>query len=166
MTNLRPGPRPCDFIWASGSEDTFVPQTRIGHRALDEYELIGHYDHWREDLPLLSASGLQAARWGAPWYKVEPAPGEFDWSWTDQVIPYLVEELHITPIIDLMHYGCPFWLNREFANDDYPTAVASYAAQFARRYSPQIKWYTPLNEPLVNPLICGKRGIWPPYMPW
>ncbi len=164
MTNLRLGPRPCDFIWASGIEDTFVPQTRTGHRSLDEYELIGHYDHWREDLALLPASCLQAARWGVPWYKIETAPGQFDWSWTDQVIPYLVEELHITPIIDLMHYGCPFWLNREFANEDYPRAVANYASQFARRYSQHVKWYTPLNEPLVNALMCGKRGVWPPYM--
>jgi hypothetical protein len=29
------------FIWAGGIEDTFVPQTRHGHRALDEYELMG-----------------------------------------------------------------------------------------------------------------------------
>ena len=46
-----------------------------------------------------------------PWYRVEPEPGRFDWSWTDQVIPYMVEEMGITPIIDLIHYGCPFWLS-------------------------------------------------------
>ena len=28
--------RPEDFLWATGIEDTFVPQTRPGHRALDE----------------------------------------------------------------------------------------------------------------------------------
>jgi beta-glucosidase/6-phospho-beta-glucosidase/beta-galactosidase len=76
----------------------------------------------------------------------------------------MVEELGITPIIDLMHYGCPFWLRREFANDDYPQAVAEYAAAFARRYSNRIRFYTPLNEPLVNALMCGKRGVWPPYL--
>src|SRR5918912_1183073 len=101
------GASPEDFIWASGIEDTFVPQTRPGHRALD-------------------------------------------WSWTDEVLPYLVEELGITPIIDLMHYGCPFWLRREFANEDYPRAVAAYAAAFARRYAGRVRWYTPLNEPLVH----------------
>jgi beta-glucosidase/6-phospho-beta-glucosidase/beta-galactosidase len=25
-------------------------------------------------------------------------------------------------------------------------------------------WYTPLNEPLVNAQMCGKRGLWPPYL--
>ncbi|MFN7930744.1 MAG: family 1 glycosylhydrolase [Blastocatellia bacterium] len=155
---------PQAFLWASGIEDTFVPQTKLGHRALDEYELMGHYEHWRTDLALLRETGVQAARWGVPWYRVEPEPGVFDWSWTDQVIPYLVEELGITPIIDLMHYGCPFWLRREFANPDYPRAVAAYAAAFARRYQHLVKWYTPLNEPLVNALMCGRRGVWPPYL--
>jgi beta-glucosidase/6-phospho-beta-glucosidase/beta-galactosidase len=164
MNELTLGPRPEDFIWASGIEDTFVPQTRPGHRALDEYQLMGHYAHWREDLALLRDLGVGAVRWGVPWYRVEPLPGEFDWRWTDQVIPYLVEELGVTPIIDLMHYGCPYWLRREFAAEEYPAAVAAYAAAFARRYAGRVRWYTPLNEPLVNALMCGKRGLWPPYL--
>lgn len=153
-----------DFIWASGIEDTFVPQTRNGHRALDEYQLMGHYDYWREDLALARDLGVQALRWGVPWYRVEPIPGEFDWHWVDSVLHYMIEDLGITPIIDLMHYGCPFWLRREFASNDYPQAVASYAAAFARRYAGLVHCYTPLNEPLVNALMCGNRGLWPPYL--
>jgi beta-glucosidase len=161
---LRLGPRPGEFIWASGVEDTFVPQSRPGHRALDEYALMGHYEHWREDLALAREVGLQALRWGVPWYRVEPSPGTFDWRWTDQVLPYLVEDLGVTPIVDLMHYGCPFWLDHEFASQDYPRAVAGYAAAFARRYAGLVRWYTPLNEPLVNAEMCGRRGRWPPYL--
>jgi beta-glucosidase len=153
-----------DFLWAAGIEDTFVPQTRPGHRALDEYELIGHYEHWREDLSLGRELGLNSVRWGPPWYKVEPEPGKFDWSWTDEVIPFMVEELKLLPIIDLMHYGCPFWLEREFVNKDYPARVAAYAAAFAERYKHLVSWYTPLNEPIINALMCGMRGLWPPYL--
>jgi len=151
-------------LWAAGIENTFVPQTRPGHRALEEYELMGHYEHWRTDLGLASDLGLKAMRWGVPWYKVEPERGKFDWSWTDEVIPYMVEELKILPIIDLMHYGCPFWLEREFANKNYPQFVADYAAAFAERYKHLITWYTPLNEPIINALMCGLRGLWPPYL--
>ena len=164
MRRTLPGPDPPDFIWAGGIEDTFIPQTRPGHRPLDEYDLIGHYDHWREDLALARDLGMQAIRWGVPWYRVEPRPGRFDWSWTDQVVPYMVDELGITPIVDLIHYGCPLWLEREFDNPDYPRAVADYAAAFARRYSGLVQWYTPLNEPLMNALLCGKQGVWPPYL--
>jgi beta-glucosidase len=164
MNEIKLGPLATDFVWASGIEDTFVPQVRPGHRSLDEYELMGHYEHWREDLALARELGVQALRWGVPWYRVEPQPGEFDWRWTDQVIPYMVEELGITPIIDLMHYGCPFWLSREFVNPEYPRRVAAYAAEFARRYQHLVRWYTPLNEPIVNALMCGRRGHWPPYL--
>ncbi len=157
-------PSAAGFLWATGIEDTFVPQTRAGQRALDEYQLMGHYDHWRADLALTRDLGVRAVRWGVPWYRVEMLPGEFDWRWTDQVIPYMVEELGVTPIIDLMHYGCPFWLRREFASDDYPELVARYAAAFAARYRHLVHWYTPLNEPIVNALMCGKRGQWPPYL--
>lgn len=152
------------FLWAAGIENTFVPQTRPGQRALDEYELVGHYEHWREDLGLAKQLGLQALRWGIPWYKVESEPNKFDWSWTDEVIPFMVEELKILPIIDLLHYGCPFWLKKEFANKDYPQYAAHYAAEFANRYQKSIKWYTPLNEPIINSLMCGMRGLWPPYL--
>ena len=153
-----------DFLWAAGIEDTFVPQTRSGHRALDEYELMGHYEHWRTDLSLGTELGLKAIRWGVPWYKVEPERGKFDWSWTDEVIPFMVEDLKILPIIDLMHYGCPFWLEKEFANKNYSSYVADYAAAFAERYKDLISWYTPLNEPIINALMCGMRGLWPPYL--
>ncbi len=164
MSELRLGSRPEDFIWAGGIEDTFIPQARNGMRPLEEYELLGHYEHWREDLALAAAAGMRALRWGIPWYRVEPAPGEFDWRWTDQVIPYMVEELGITPILDLMHYGCPLWLEGAFDNPGYPDAVAAYAGAVAQRYGRLIRWYTPFNEPFISAVNSGRIGVWPPYM--
>ena len=152
------------FMWAAGIENTFVPQSKPGHRPLDEYELMGHYTNWREDLSLTKDLGLNALRWGIPWYKVEPERGKFDWDWVDEVIHYLVEDMKVVPIIDLMHYGCPFWLKKEFANKNYPKYVAEYAARFAERYKHLVSWYTPLNEPIINSLMCGMRGLWPPYL--
>lgn len=161
---LLPGPSPEAFLWATGIEDTFVADTRPGLRALDEYALMGHYDHWREDLALCRDLGVGAVRWGVPWYRVEPRRGEFDWSWTDQVLPFLVEELGVAPILDLMHYGTPAWLARSFADPAYPAAVARYAGAVAARYSGLVRAYTPLNEPLVNAEWAGRRGVWPPYL--
>lgn len=159
-----PGPAPEDFVWATGIEDTFVPQARPGMRPLDEYELMDHYTHWREDLALARDLGAGAIRWGIPWYRVEPRPGAFDWSWTDQVIPYIVEELGLNLVLDLMHYGTPDWLEGSFASPDYPRRVAAYARAVAERYGSLVSWFTPLNEPLVNAEYCGRRGLWPPYM--
>jgi beta-glucosidase len=125
---------------------------------------MGHYDHWREDLALARDLGVRALRWGVPWYRVEPEKGVFDWRWTDAVIPYLVQDLGVAPIVDLMHYGCPLWLTREFANPDYPRLVADYASAFAERYRGLVRWYTPLNEPIMTAIMCGRRGVWPPYL--
>ena len=125
---------------------------------------MGHYEHWREDLALARALGVRAIRWGIPWYRVEPRPGEFDWGWTDQVLPYIAEELGISVILDLMHYGTPLWLERSFAARDYPQRVAAYARAVAERYRGLIHSYTPLNEPVVNAMQCGRFGQWPPYL--
>jgi beta-glucosidase/6-phospho-beta-glucosidase/beta-galactosidase len=152
------------FTWAVGLEDTFVPQPhpRTG-RVLDEYALTQHYRRWRADLDLAASLGVTAMRWGVPWHRVERAPGRFDWGFTDRVLQRL-SELGIAPILDLVHYGCPVWLQDSFANRDYPERVAAYAAAVADRYRSLAKLYTPLNEPVVNAVFCGENGTWPPNL--
>lgn len=153
-----------DFVWATGIENTFVPQTRAGMRGLDEYALTQHYEYWRGDFDLAAASGVQALRWGIPWYRVQPAPKLWDWRWTDEALDYLVNVKRITPILDLMHYGTPLWLENSFINASYPQRVAEYAAAVAERYGSLVQVYTPLNEPTINAHYCGRRGEWPPYL--
>lgn len=164
MDGVGYGTSASEFLWATGIEDTFVPQTRAGHRRLDEYELMDHYRLWRQDLDLAADLGIRALRYGIPWYRVNPRPGVFDWSWTDAVLEYLVEAKRLTPIIDLMHYGTPDWLDNHFINGSYPRRVAEYAAAFAERYRPIVRYYTPLNEPGVTAAYCGRDGRWPPYL--
>lgn len=153
------------FAWAVGIEDTFIPQVRSRTgRVLDEYALTGHYERWREDLDLAASTGVRTMRYGVPWYRVNPAPGTFDWAWTDEVLDHLVRDLRITPIVDLVHYGCPLWLDPPFVHPDYPQRVAEYAEAFAERYRRTVSWYTPLNEPRINARLCGMNGTWPPYL--
>lgn len=153
-----------NFAWAVGVEDTFIPQGRPGLRPLDEYELTQHYPQWRTDFDLLAETGARFARWGIPWYRVQPAPDHWDWAWTDEALDTLVNVKGITPILDLMHYGTPLWLENSFLNASYPQRVAEYAAQVAQRYGSLVQFYTPLNEPMVNAEFCGLRGLWPPYL--
>lgn len=157
-------PAPTDFCWATGIEDTFIPQSRPGLRALDEYELTQHYALWQGDLALAVEAGASALRWGVPWYKVQPARGEWDWRWTDAVLDHMVNGLGLTPILDLMHYGTPLWLAASFADPDYPQLVAEYAQAVAARYKSLVRYYTPLNEPTVNADFSGRTAQWPPYL--
>lgn len=152
------------FSWGLGIEDTFVPQTRPGLRPLDEYELTAHYRLWREDFDLLGETGAHHVRWGVPWYRVNPAPGVFDWSWIDEALDYLVNTVGCTPIIDLMHYGTPLWMENAFINTSYAERIAEYAHTFAERYRDLVRYFTPLNEPMVNALFCGRLGQWPPHL--
>lgn len=152
------------FTWATGIEDTFIPQTRPGLRALDEYELTQHYKLWKSDFDLVAETGVKAVRWGIPWYRVQPAPDRWDWEWTDQALDYLVNVKGITPIIDLVHYGTPLWLDNSFINADYPQLVSEYASAVVRRYKSLVRYYTPLNEPMVNADMCGNKAEWPPYL--
>jgi beta-glucosidase len=149
--------------FAVGIEDTFVPQTRQGEKPLDEYELTQHYHFWHEDLGHAAESGATMVRWGIPWYRINPAPGEWDFSWLDQVVDRFME-LGLEPIVDLMHYGTPTWLENEFVNANYPERVAEYAGKVAERYRGRLRHYTPLNEPLLNVLYSGEFEYWPPYL--
>lgn len=152
-----------DFFWAVGIEDTNVGwPVRGSGSPLDEYELTQHDREWRDDLQRAADAGANAIRWGAPWYRVNPEPGVWDWSWCDQVIDRAVA-LGLEVILDLVHYGTPTWLRDSFTDPAYPDAVADYAGRAAHRYRGRIRHYTPLNEPLVTASFTGARGIWPPY---
>ena len=154
---------PDAFLWATGIEDTFVdhPHAKTG-RALDEYALTGHYERLEADLDRIAALGVGCARYGLPWYRIEPARGKWDWSFADRALEGLLAR-GVEPIVDLVHYGTPAWLEGGFLSQNYPRAVAEYAAAVASRYKGRVRWYTPLNEPRITAYYCGKLGHWPPY---
>jgi beta-glucosidase/6-phospho-beta-glucosidase/beta-galactosidase len=152
------------FLWAVGIEDTAIGTAiRDGGRPLDEYELTGHYRRWRDDLRLAADSGANAIRYGVPWYRVSPRPGQWDWRWLDQAFEFAAAQLGLTVLADLVHYGTPVWLPGAFTDPAYPDVVAEYAAEVAGRYAGLVGHFTPLNEPLVTASFCGLRAIWPPY---
>ena len=154
---------PDAFFWATGIEDTFITaENPATGRTLDEYELTDHYGRWHEDLGLVAELGVKAARYGVPWHRLEPEKGRFDFSFADKTLDRLLA-LGIDPIVDLVHYGLPPWLEGAYLDPDYPRRVADYAARLAERFKGRVFWYTPLNEPRITAWYCGRLGWWPPY---
>lgn len=151
------------FLWCTGIEDTFItaPHPKTG-RTLDEYELTSHYHRWRDDIDLMAELGVQAARYGIPWHRINPQPGVWDWQWADRPLDYMLSR-GIAPIVDLVHYGLPAWIDGAYLNPDYPRYVADYAARVAQRFRGRIHAYTPLNEPRITAWYCGRIGWWPPF---
>jgi beta-glucosidase len=154
---------PSAFQWLAGIEDTFItaPSARTG-RTLDEYELTEHYDRMDEDLALFAELGVRAVRYGIPWHRINPRRGEWDFGWADRPLERLLEQ-GIAPVVDLVHYGLPAWIDGAYLHPDYPEHVAEFAARIAERFRGRIHTYTPLNEPRVTAWYCGRLGWWPPF---
>ncbi len=152
-----------EWSWLTGIEDTFItaPFEKTG-RTLDEYELTQHYQNWRTDLELMTELGVRKVRYGVPWHRINPAPGEWDFSWADPQLERLLE-LGIEPVVDLVHYGVPAWMQNAFLAPDYDQHVAEFAARLAERYRGRIRRYTPLNEPRITAWYSGRLGWWPPF---
>lgn len=153
---------PDSFTWLAGIEDTFItaPAARTG-RTLDEYALTDHYARFESDIALFAELGLKRVRYGLPWHRINPRRGEWVFDWSDRAIERLLA-LGIEPIIDLVHYGLPPWIEGAWLDPDYPQHVAEYAGRVAERYRGRVHAYTPLNEPRITAWYCGRLGWWPP----
>jgi len=132
------------FIFATGIECSYpTVETARGVIRRDQMKECSHYEHWREDFKLTLDLGIRFLRYGPPYYRIHLAPGKFDWSFTDEVLP-VMREMGIIPIMDLCHFGVPDWIEN-FQNPDFCFHFADYARAFAARY-PWVRFYTPVNE--------------------
>ncbi len=145
------------FMWAVGIENAHMPDLNV-----DELGWTGHRKRWREDLDLARALGITHLRYGLPWADLNPAPGRFDWSWSDAAVEHLTR-IGLEPVWDLVHFGAPAWLALGLRDPDYPEAVAAYAGAFATRYRGVVNKLTPFNEPYITAVFRGGIGIWPPF---
>ena len=143
-----------NFLLATGIECSYPV---VDGRRRDQLEETRHYQHWREDFELCRDIGARVLRYGPPYYRMHLGPKSYDWSFTDEVLPVL-QQLGITPILDLCHFGVPDWIG-DFQNEDWPQYFAEYAHAFAERY-PWIQLYTPVNEIYVCARFSAKEGIW------
>lgn len=124
---------------------------------VDEMEKAGHYRRWREDFRLVKESGMRFLRYGPPYYSTHLAPGQYDWSFTDETFRAM-KEMGITPIVDLCHFGVPDWLEN-FQNPAFPAHFAEYALAFAKRF-PDLCLYTPVNEINICAVFSAQFGWW------
>jgi beta-glucosidase len=146
-----------EFQWMTGFECSAFPQ--IG---ADELAETQHYRWWASDLLRVREAGITMIRYGIPWHRVNPRPHEYDWSWTDQAID-LMQQLGITPIVDLFHYGTPLWIEGGIMNPIFGEMQGWYAKAFAQRY-PHITYYTPTNEPYICATFGAEFAIWYPFL--
>ena len=146
-------------MFATGIENSYPTIARPdGSRArVDEMEKCGHYERWREDFTLTKKLGIDYLRFGPPYYATHTGPGRYDWGFSDEAFAAL-DELRITPIVDMCHFGVPDWVG-DFQNPDWPPLFAEYARAFAARF-PHLRFYTPINEIFIVALFSAAYGWW------
>ena len=142
-------------IFATGIECSY-PKVEHGKRR-DQLAETKHYENWLRDFELCKELGVKFLRYGPPYYRMHLGPDRYDWSFTDEVLPVL-QEMGLTPIMDLCHFGVPDWVG-DFQNTDWPPLFANYARAFAERY-PWVLHYTPVNEILVCARFSASYGMW------
>jgi beta-glucosidase/6-phospho-beta-glucosidase/beta-galactosidase len=121
-----------------------------------------HIERWEADLQMLQSASLTQLRYSVPWHRIERARGEFDFSWFDQPMRYMLAN-KMTPILDPLHHvSFPDWLDDGFANPEFPTAYEQFVTEVARRY-PWANHFTVFNEPLPTTLFCSFNGWWYPH---
>ncbi|MEW6156743.1 MAG: family 1 glycosylhydrolase, partial [Verrucomicrobiota bacterium] len=143
-------------MFATGIECS-CPTIERGQWRVDEMEETGHYRHWQRDLELVREVGLRYLRYGPPLHRIFVAPGQYDWSFMDEVA-VAMRKLDIIPIMDLCHFGVPDWI-KDFQSPELPKRLAEYAEAFAKRYS-WVKFYTPVNEMYVTARMSALDGAW------
>lgn len=86
-----------------------------------------HWRRWREDNQLMGELGLQCARIGVEWARIEPRPGRVD---HEALARYRTEiadlrERDIHPLVTLHHFGNPLWLE-ERGGWENPTTIGAF----------------------------------------
>src|SRR5688500_1361512 len=124
---------------------------------MDELAKTGHYEHVETDIRMVRELGVRYLRYGIPIHLANPAPGVFDWTFTDRAMTAMQDE-GIEPIVDLLHFGLPDDVPG-FGDTAFPDRFAGFVAAFADRF-PRARYYTPVNEPLITALFSAKLGYW------
>ncbi|MFN7116566.1 MAG: family 1 glycosylhydrolase [Saprospiraceae bacterium] len=146
-------------MFATGIENSY-PTILLPNgttKRVDEMEKAKHYECWQEDFNLVKEMGIEFLRYGPPYYQVHQGPNKYDWEFTDITFKRL-QELNITPIVDLCHFGVPDWIEN-FQNPDFPAYFAQYARAFAERF-PYLQLYTPINEIFITATFSAQYGWW------
>src|SRR5215217_6013132 len=143
--------------FVAGFESTHLPGAGV-----DLLDLTGHTARWRQDLDQMLAAGVRHLRYPLRWPRIEPEPGWYDWSGTDEVLGHL-RDAGAVPIVDLVHHtSYPDWLTDGFRDPGFGPAYVRYAEAVATRY-PWLPAYTLVNEPFATLFLAGHEALWPPY---
>ena len=167
---------PSNFLWGSATSAHQVEGHNI-HNDWWAWEQAGRvripsgaaceqYQRYAEDFDLAASLGHRAHRFSIEWSRIEPAEGR----WDDAAMAHYADVLRalrqrrLEPVVTLHHFTNPQWL-LEQGGWATPLAVdrfARYAERVARALGPLVKYWAPINEPMVYVRMHYVQGLGPP----
>jgi len=125
-----------------------------------------HYARWEEDDSLMVELGMQIARIGVEWARVEPAEGVYD----EEAIAHYVREVEwlnahgIKPLVTLHHFTNPMWFENKgaFEKKENIFCFIAFVEKMVTAFGARVNEYVTINEPNVYAVNGYFFGIWPP----
>lgn len=111
------------------------------------------FNRYAEDMDLARGLGCNTFRTSLEWARIEPEEGRYD---PEAIAHYrrmltAMRARGLTPIVTLMHFVYPAWLDR-YGGWESPKAVEAYvrfAELVSREFGDLADWYLTFNEPTV-----------------
>jgi len=124
------------------------------------------YHRYRDDIAMLSGSGLNAFRFGIEWARIEPAQGEFSLAALAHYRRVLdaCHEHHVVPLVTFHHFTVPRWLHElgGLAYEGFPALFERYCGRTAAALGDRIGYACTINEPQGLGSSGWLLGINPP----
>lgn len=135
---------------------------RIGNNYRDQIRYSWHESR-ENDIQEFGKLGIQKLRYPILWesHQVLSPDEDIDWTTTEKRLKQIAEQ-QIEPIIGLVHHGSGPVLT-SLMDKKFPELLAAYAKKVAQRF-PELKYYTPINEPLTTARFSGLYGFWYPHL--
>ena len=133
---------------------------RIGDRWRDQLEETGHARRF-DDIRLIADLGIRCVRYPILWERTAPhRPDLCNFAWADARIEAFRSH-GIETIVGLLHHGSgPAYT--DLLDPRFPEKLGDYALQVALRY-PEVRRWTPVNEPLTTARFACLYGHWYPH---
>ncbi|MSR76663.1 MAG: glycoside hydrolase family 1 protein [Candidatus Omnitrophica bacterium] len=125
-----------------------------------------HFQRFREDIQMIADLGHNAHRFSLEWSRLEPSEGQWDQSAFDHYLE-IFKELHrrgIEPVVTLHHFTNPLWFSQKggWLNPESIIIFTRYVSRVTQAFSPYVRYWITINEPLVYLYFGFIEGSWPP----
>lgn len=147
-------------VWEQIKPEATSPANYISGIADDSFH------KYREDVGLMVELGVTASRFSIEWARIEPKEGEVDQT-AIQHYKDVIAELRkhgIEPWVTTLHRTLPAWVAKQggWANKKTVRDYGEYVTKLAEEFGSDVKFWMPLNEPVLNVGGGFVVGIIPP----